>query len=274
MPELPEAETIARDLDRRVSGAVLSGARVARPDVLAPRLTSRRLAAGVRGRTVDRVGRRGKNVVLELSGGMRVFVNLGMTGRLVSSAAPAAAELRHIAARFALDDGRAILYDDARRFGRIDLLTAEDWARRSAALGVEPLSDDFTADLLYELTRRSKAPLRNWLLDQRHIAGVGNIYASEALYRARVRPTRRANRLTRKEAAGLRKGLRDVLAEAIKARGTTFSAYRDGEGAEGAFLPRLRVYGRDGLPCRRCRTTIRRTVIANRSAFYCPNCQK
>lgn len=274
MPELPEAETIARDLDRRIAGAVLRGARVTRPDILAPRLTPRRLADAVRGHSIERVGRRGKNIVIELSGGLRVLVNLGMTGRLVPSTAPAAAELRHVAARFQLENGGAVLYDDARRFGRIDLLDADAWARRTAELGAEPLSDEFTDERLFQLTRRSKTPLRNWLLDQTRIAGVGNIYANEALFRAYVRPTRRARRLTRKEAAALRDAIRDVLTEAIEARGTTFSAYRDGNGDEGAFQPRLRVYGREGEPCRRCRTPIRRVVISNRSAFYCPRCQR
>ncbi|MGH7578486.1 MAG: bifunctional DNA-formamidopyrimidine glycosylase/DNA-(apurinic or apyrimidinic site) lyase, partial [Longimicrobiales bacterium] len=188
--------------------------------------------------------------------------------------APAAAGLRHVAARFQLENGGAVLYDDARRFGRIDLLDADAWARRTAELGVEPLSDEFTAERLFQLTRGSKTPLRSWLLDQKRIAGVGNIYANEALFRARVRPTRRARRLTRNEAAALRKGIRDVLNDAIKARGTTFSDYRDGNGDAGAFQPRLRVYGREGEPCRRCRTPIRRVVISNRSAFYCPRCQK
>ncbi len=274
MPELPEVETIARDLARRVTGVTITGARVIRPDVLGKGLTPRKLASAVRGKRIEHVGRRGKNIVLELAGAVRILVNLGMTGRVVSSRARAADELRHIAVRFALDDGSELLYDDARRFGRINVFRPGDWERRTGELGVEPLSDEFTADRLYELTRTSITRLRNWLLDQRRIAGVGNIYANEALFRAGVRPTRRARALKRREAAPLRDALRDVLSEAIESRGTTFSAYRDGEGAEGEFLPRLRVYGREGEPCVTCGTPIRRIVLTNRSAYYCPQCQR
>jgi formamidopyrimidine-DNA glycosylase len=274
MPELPEAETIVRDLARRVTGQTITGARVVKPDILTPPLTPRRLASAVRGRTIERVGRRGKSIIFELSGDMRLMVSLGMTGRVVSSNARAAADLRHIAARFSLKDGGELLYDDARRFGRINVLAPEDWQRRTGQLGVEPLSDEFTGDRLYDLTRTSITPLRNWLLDQRRIAGVGNIYANEALFRAGVRPTRRARDLKRREAAPLRDAIRDVLSEAIESRGTTFSAYRDGEGEEGAYEARLRVYGREGEPCVNCGTPIRRVVLSNRSAFYCPKCQR
>jgi formamidopyrimidine-DNA glycosylase len=274
MPELPEAETIVRDLQRRVTGATLTGARVVWPDILAPGLTPRKLQLAVRGRTIQHVGRRGKNIVLELAGDVRVMINLGMTGRVVSSLAPAAAGLRHIAVRFPLLDGGELLYDDARRFGRIDVLAARDWERRTAELGVEPLSDAFTPEHLHRLTRGSITPLRNWLLDQRRVAGMGNIYANEALFRARVRPTRRARNLTRREADALRNAIRDVLAEAIAARGTTISDYRDGEGETGGFDVLLRVYGREGEPCLNCGTPIKRIVVTNRSAFYCPHCQK
>jgi formamidopyrimidine-DNA glycosylase len=274
MPELPEAETIARDIARRVTGAVITGARVARPDVLAPGLTPRRLSGAVRGRTIERVGRRGKNVLLELSGPVHLLFNLGMTGHVISSRSPGTGDLGHIAVRFTLADGSELLYDDARRFGCIAIYGPDEWERRTAELGVEPLSDEFTGDRLFHLTRTSITPLRNWLLDQRRVAGVGNIYANEALFRAGVRPTRRARRLTRAEAARLRDALRDVLLEAIEARGTTFSSYRDGEGAEGGFEPRLRVYGREGEPCLNCGTPIRRVTLTNRSAYYCPRCQR
>jgi formamidopyrimidine-DNA glycosylase len=167
-----------------------------------------------------------------------------------------------------------LLYDDARRFGRLDLCDADRWAERDAALGVEPLSDAFTGERLYELTRTSIVPIRNWLLDQRRVAGVGNIYANEALYRAGVRPTRRARTLTRAECSRLAGALRDVLQESIAARGTTISDFRDGRGEPGGFEKWLRVYARDGQPCRTCPSPIKRKVLTNRSAFYCPNCQR
>lgn len=274
MPELPEAETIARDLDARVRGAVVEHVRVPRPDILVPGLTPARLSRRIGGHRIERVGRRGKNVLIELDGELRLLINLGMTGHLITSDAGRASDMRHIAARFFLADRRAILYDDARRFGRIALYDASTWPARDALLGIEPLSGEFTGERLFRLTRRTRVPLRNWLLDQRHVAGVGNIYANEALYRAGVRPTRRAFRLTRAEAERLRSALVEVLSEAIDARGTTIDDYRDGSGESGSFQLRLRVYDQAGTTCPRCGGTIRRIVLTNRSAYYCPGCQR
>ena len=270
MPELPEAETIARDLRGRVVGRTVTHVRIAKPDILAPGLTARRLGAALRGHAIREVGRRGKNVVLRFDDGRVLLVNLGMTGRLVFSGAPRAGELRHVAARLGLDDGRAILYDDIRRVGCIELVPAGQWEERQQRLGVEPLSDELTAERLHALTRGSRVAIRNWLLDQTKLAGVGNIYANEALFRAGIRPTRRAGTLRRRETAALR----DVLHEAIAARGTTVSDYRDAAGEAGGFGPRLRVYGREGEPCPVCGTPIKRVVIGGRSAFYCPRCQR
>lgn len=273
MPELPEAETIVRDLQSRLPGATVARVVVTHADVLHKGLTPALLNRRLRNRTISGVSRRGKNVVIEFDEGLRLVINLGMTGRVVTSDASRAGELRHIAVSLNLRDGRAILYDDARRFGDLDLRDEPGWATRDAELGVEPLSDDFTADRLHLLTRTSITPIRNWLLDQRRIAGVGNIYAIEALYRAGIRPTRRARTLRRRETAILRDTLRAVLQESIDARGTTISDYRDASGEPGAFNQRLRVYDREGLPCLNCGSTIKRVVLSNRSAFYCPTCQ-
>lgn len=272
MPELPEAETIARDLDPRLRGARIIGVRVHHGDVLGR--PADELGDALLGRTVAGVGRRGKNVVIEFEDEGRLMVNLGMTGRLVLSDAPRAGECRHVAVRLDLEDGRTLLYDDVRRFGRLDLYEPETWPARDAELGLEPLGDEFTADALRAMTRRTRTPIRNFLLDQRRVAGVGNIYALEALFRAGIRPTRRAHRVTRAEATRLRDALRDVLADAIVHRGTTVSDYRDGSGEAGGFEPLLRVYGREGRPCLACGTPIKRTVLTNRSAFYCPACQR
>jgi formamidopyrimidine-DNA glycosylase len=274
VPELPEAETIVRDLRSRVPGHRIVRVTVTRPDILHTGLTARRLRRSLEGSTITGVSRRGKNVVLELEGELRLVINLGMTGRVVTSEAAGAGELRHIAARFHLADGRAILYDDARRFGDIDLRDRQGWIERDAQLGVEPLSAALTAERLHELTRSSITPIRNWLLDQRRIAGVGNIYAIEALFRAGVRPTRRARTLRRRETTALRDALRAVLQESIDARGTTISDYRDGSGERGNFDRRLRVYDREGLPCLTCESLIKRVVLSNRSAYYCPRCQR
>jgi len=274
MPELPEAETIVRDLRDRISGATVRSARIVHADILGPGLDAVRLDRLLAGRRILAVGRRAKNVVLTFEGDLRLVINLGMTGRLVVSDSPRAGEMRHIAAAFDLEDGRAILFDDTRRFGRLDLHDAEGWRERDSALGIEPLSEGFTADHLYRSTRTSRTPIRNWLLDQRRVAGIGNIYASEALFRASIRPDRFTRSLSEPEAAGLRDALRDVLRAAIEARGTTLSDYRDASGEAGGFEPLLRVYGRAGQPCPRCGTTIQRIVMSNRSAFFCPACQR
>jgi formamidopyrimidine-DNA glycosylase len=272
MPELPEAETIARDLDPRLRGARIIGVEVYHDDVLAR--PAGEVGRALVGRTIASVGRRGKNVVIAFEDDGRLMVNLGMTGRLVLSDAPRARDCRHVAVRLDLEDGRALLYDDVRRFGLLHLYEPETWAARDAQLGLEPLCDDFTGAALWDLTKRTRTPIRNFLLDQARVAGVGNIYAVEALHRAGIRPTRRAHRLTRAEASALRDALRDVLAEAIAKRGTTVSDYRDASGEVGGFEPLLRVYGREGRPCNACGSPVKRKVLTQRSAFYCPACQR
>lgn len=273
MPELPEVETIVRDLRERIPGATISKVSVKHPDVLVAD-SAAQFQRALRGRRMSSVDRRGKNIVIALDNGSTLVVHLGMTGRLMVTKTPGSSGFRHIAVRFDLEDGRSLLYDDVRRFGRLEYFAAGHWDRRALEFGVEPLSDDFTASRLFELTRLSISPIRNWLLDPYRVAGIGNIYANEALFRAGVRPTRRANTLTRAESARLRETLRAVLQESIDRRGTTFSDYRDANGEEGAFLPLLQVYDRAGQPCVRCGTPIKRIVLSNRSAFYCPKCQR
>ncbi len=267
MPELPEAETIAAGLRASVTDATVTGVEVLHPDVL--RESPDAFARHVTGRRIRSVSRRGKNVVLELEGGGVLLVNLGMTGRLL----PSPSAPTHPALRFALDDGRTLVYDDVRRFGCVELLEAPAWAERSGSLGPEPLAPSFTAADLAEGLARSRAPVRSWLLDQRRIAGVGNIYANEALFRAGVHPARPASSLSREEAGRLHGALRRVLREAIRARGTTLRDYRTAEGGRGGYAVRLRVYGREGEPCLRCKTPVERVVFGNRSAFFCPRCQ-
>lgn len=271
MPELPEVETIARDLDPRLSGARIVQVRIRHADVITA--TPEAFAEGLEGLHITGVRRRGKNVVVRLEDDSRLVINLGMTGRLVTSDAPRAGDLRHVAVRFLLHDGRDLLYDDTRRFGILQHLTPAEWRVRDAELGIEPLGDAFTTDALWRLLRKTRSPVRNFLLDQYRVSGIGNIYALEALHRAGIRPTRRSHRITRAEASRLRDALRDVLERAIQHRGTTFSDYRDGSGEAGGFQPLLRVYGREGLPCPACGAAIRRKVLTNRSAFYCPSCQ-
>ena len=273
MPELPEVETIVRDLRERIPGATISNVTVKQPDILSG-TTPTQFKRSLRGRRIEWVERRAKNIVIGLDDGSTLVVHLGMTGRLVVVQDERKAEFRHVAVRFELQDSRKLLYDDVRRFGRLEHFAVGHWEHRAVELGVEPLSDDFTAERLFQLTRLSRLPVRNWLLDPYRVAGVGNIYANEALFRAGVRPTRRTKKLTRAEAARLRDTLRDVLAEAIERRGTTLNDYRDASGAEGDFYPQLQVYGREDQPCVRCGTPIKRIVLSNRSAYYCRKCQR
>ena len=272
MPELPEAETIAKGLARVLPGRRIARARVLRPDVVDG--PPRRFSSRLRGRDVVEVGRRGKNVVLSLAGGDRVVVNLGMTGRLLhSSTSVPPRSARHPAVHFPLEGGGSLTFDDVRRFGRLSYMEPADWTRWSKGLGPEPLSPSFTGHRLGHTLASSRSPLRSLLLDQRRIAGVGNIYAVEALWAARLHPARPSNTVDDTGARALHRALRRVLRRAIDARGTTLRDYRTADGEEGGFGPALHAYGRERQPCRRCRTPLERLVLSGRSAFFCPRCQ-
>ena len=205
---------------------------------------------------------------------MVVLINLGMTGRLMLSSPTEPSPGTHPAVRFFLKGGGSLVFDDVRRFGVVERLTEDEWEARSNSLGPEPLSRSFTAQALGQGVSASRSPIRSWLLDQRRVAGVGNIYANEALYRAGIDPRRPARSLITEEVTALHRELRWVLRSAIRARGTTLRDYRDSSGEEGGFGPDLEVYGRDGELCSRCNGPIRRTVFGNRSAFICSICQQ
>jgi len=269
MPELPEAETIVRGLRPRLQQRVVTAVEVLRPDVLRQDVLAFR--EGVAGRTVRAVERRAKNVVFPLDGDRVLAVNLGMTGRLLHAPAPGSS--RHPAVRFSLDDGTTMVFDDVRRFGTVECLAADVWQTRSDRMGPEPLDPAFGPSDLRQALATSRAPMRSWLLDQTRIAGVGNIYANEALYLAGIDPRRPARDVTADEAERLHGAIREVLEQAIRAGGTTLRDYRTAEGDEGRYGNALRVYGRAGLPCPRCGAEIERVVFANRSAFLCPGCQ-
>jgi formamidopyrimidine-DNA glycosylase len=270
MPELPEVETIVRDLARLLPGATVRDVEVVHADLVQGESVAE-FAAGLRGATFREVTRRAKNILLRTDRGLLV-VNLGMTGRLLvldeGDAAPS-----HPGVRFPLRDGRVLAYHDVRRFGCLQRYTAEEWARREDELGVEPLSGDFTAEWLHRSAGRSRVALKTWLMDQRRVVGVGNIYASEALFRARIDPRRPANTLAADEAERVAGAVREVLQEAIDFRGTTLLDYRDASGERGEFAGRLRVYDREGEPCRTCGDPVERIVQGGRSTFFCPRCQ-
>ena len=220
---------------------------------------------------MESVARRGKNIVVELTGGRVLVVNLGMTGRLFLTGA--AARATHPAVRFVMDHGPVLVFDDVRRFGALEVLARADWAQRSRDLGPEPLSPRYRARDLHDGLSRSSSPIRSWLLDQRRVAGIGNIYANEALHMAGIHPRRPARSLNDAEARALHRAMRKVLRGAIRNRGTTLRDYRDASGQQGGNQGALAVYGRAGEPCPRCSTEIRRLVFGNRSAFYCRSCQ-
>lgn len=260
-----------RDLRRLITGATITAVEVMKPDLIGGS-GSDDFIRNLLGARINGIHRRAKNLVFDLADGF-LIVNLGMTGRMLVLSAEDALP-SHLGVRFTLGDRLLLLYQDVRRFGRLERLSAEEWAARDAAMGFEPLSDEFDEGTLYRLTRESRVAIKTWLMDQKRVVGVGNIYASEALFRARINPAREARRLTRRQVAALRSAIRDVLQEAIEFRGTTLLDYRDASGRRGEFAGRLRVYDRAGEPCRICSTPIRRIVQGGRSTFYCPNCQR
>ncbi len=273
MPELPEAETIVRGLRATVVGKTIARVEVVKADIL--RESKRRFTPRLRGRTISAVTRRAKNVVLELDDGSVIWVNLGMTGRLLPFDTPPRGSARptHPAVRFRFSDGGVLVFDDVRRFGTVEHLDAEARSERSSAMGPEPLAPGWRAEHLVEALGRSRSPARSWLLDQRRIAGVGNIYAAEALFLAGIDPRTPVRAIDPERGRALHGAIRDVLQGAIDAGGTTIRDYRNAEGEMGEYGRRLYVYGRDGAPCHRCGTTIERVVFSNRSAFLCPTCQ-
>ena len=282
MPELPEVETIRRDLAADLRDATIEGARLHHRDILLDGGPPARFTAALAGLRIAGVERRGKNLLLRLEPGALVLqAQVRMTGRFAVAgpedprgmAVRERRGFRHVAAEFELAGGRTLLYDDVRRLGGFRLQSAREWAAREADLGPEPLEPDYRAADLAAALGTGRAPVKNALLDQRRVAGIGNIYASEALFRARIDPRRPCADLDGTDLRRLHRALRAVLREALGSGGTTFSNYRAVNGRSGRFQERLRVYDREGEPCRRCGTAIRRIVQAGRSTFFCPDCQ-
>lgn len=277
MPELPEVESLRRILARSVVGRTIVGAVVREPRLR--RTVAHDLAATIAGRSIEAIGRRAKYLLIEMSGDHLMMVHLGMSGSLTHRRADFDArsfDARHDHVEFTLDDGTCVVYNDPRRFGLMMLLPRIEVAALAELkhLGPEPFAKEFNADYLWRVSRGRKGAIKNFLMDQRIVAGVGNIYASEILFRARVRPTRHAGRVTRAELGRIATITAQVLREAIGSRGTTFRSYRDSQGQPGRFANKLRVYDREGKPCVECATPIRAIVIGQRSSFYCPRCQK
>jgi formamidopyrimidine-DNA glycosylase len=298
MPELPEVETIARDLQRRVAGARIADAEVRWDRTIRHPQPAEQFVAEVRGASISRVGRRAKSVLIHLEDGRVMTVALRMTGALIV-APPGTPDDRYARVVFRLADGRELRYRDVRKFGRIGLWEdgsllmrrarkrpsrARGRVREAAAPyrigqvfarhGPEPLAPTFSAARLAERLRGRSARLKTLLLDQSFVAGIGNIYADEALWRARLHPLRAADTLTRPEIARLHRAVRAVLRQGIANRGSSFADYVGADGEPGANAEQLGVYRRTGEPCLRCGRTIERLIIGQRSTHFCPHCQR
>jgi formamidopyrimidine-DNA glycosylase len=260
VPELPEVETIVRTIAPRLEGREIRRATFSSPLVFRGEGEAR-----LAGRRIEAVRRHGKFIVLELSGGLRMTVHLGMTGKLLWNAAPG----RHARAVFELDRGR-LVYDDIRQFGRIEIGVGVP--ARVARLGPDALEVS-EADFAAALAGR-RGRIKPLLLNQRVLRGLGNIYVDEALFRAGIHPLAAAARLGRRRVPRLYGAIQQVLREAIERGGSSISDYVDAQGRRGSFQERHQVYGKAGQPCPRCGAAIRRIVVAQRGTHYCPKCQR
>ena len=280
MPELPEVETIARGLDRRVKGEVIESVWLgSKPEPL--KSPAREIAATLEGARIAGVRRVGKHIVIDLEGSegashrrrrgktacqrAQWIVHLGMTGRMLVCT-PDEEIAKHTHATAKLASGRELRFVDPRRFGRLSV--THDFA----APGSEPL--EVGPEKFVKLFKGRKTPIKSALLNQNLLSGVGNIYADESLFRSKIRPRRRASSLSQEDLRRLYLALQEVLKEAIELGGSSVSDYVDSDGEEGFFQLQHRVYGREGEPCLVCKTPIKRIVIAGRSSHYCPKCQR
>ena len=282
MPELPEVETVARDLRRLVVGSTIVGAAGDWPRMIASHASVAAFAEGIAGRRIAAVGRRAKLVVVDLSGDAALTIHLKMTGQLFVVPAGAPSD-RHLHLALALDDGREIRFRDIRKFGRVGLWPRDP--RTGAVLGgaaggelfaghgPEPLSASFTLQAFRARLKGRHGRLKPLLLDQAFVAGIGNIYADEALWRARLHPLRRATSLRPASEARLYRAVRFVLAEAIERRGASIDDYTAPDG-DGSMQEHLAVYQRAGEPCLRCGRPVRRIVVGQRATHYCSWCQR
>jgi formamidopyrimidine-DNA glycosylase len=275
MPELPEVETIRRQLAPHAEGLVLDRLEVLDPRWCEPAPPAE-VAAAVEGRTISALGRRGKYLIWELSDEVHLVMHLRMTGSLLLvPAEDDDPERPYLRARIVLGDGRRVLFVDPRRFGT-GIVLLGDAARDdyfAGRVGVEPLAPDFTGEALRALAHGRRAPVKSFLLNQERIAGVGNIYADEALFRARIHPLRGVDRLRPGQLSELRDAVVASLELGIDSRGATIDDFRDIDGARGSFQDRFLVHRREGEPCPRCGTPIRKMRAAGRGTYVCERCQ-
>lgn len=283
MPELPEVETVCRGLAPVLEGTRIIGARVNRPDLRRP--FPERMAERLNGRTVLRLHRRSKYILADLDSPETLLIHLGMSGRLLVSGDPLGTFVhdhpspeRHDHVVLDLENGARITYNDPRRFGAMDLISTAtaDSHPLLCDLGPEPLGNRFNDDHLAAAFKGRRAPVKAVLLDQRIVAGLGNIYVCEALFRAGISPKRRSAAISRRRVAGLVQAIRAVLVDAIAAGGSSLRDFRHADGELGYFQHRFDVYWRAGAACRRpgCQGHVCRITQSGRSSFYCPRCQR
>ncbi|MEZ4523710.1 MAG: DNA-formamidopyrimidine glycosylase [Thermomicrobiales bacterium] len=277
MPELPEVETVCRTLREPLVGRRIESVEVFWPRTVEPTPVAEFISE-VPGNGITRVDRRAKLIVFELSGGGVLTTHLRMTGQLLyrpAEAVKAAGRGNHLRVTFELDNGARLDFIDTRKFGRIRLLSLEDWEARSAEFGPEPLEAEFDPETFYSMLRSVNRQIKPLLLDQTFIAGIGNIYADEALYAARIHPQKISSSISKKKARLLHDAIVDTLSSAIENAGTTFRDYRSGLGESGTNQSRLLVYGAaPGTECARCGTPLRRIVVGQRGSTICPRCQR
>ena len=286
MPELPEVETIRRQLEPDLSGRRFEAVEVL-DSYFAKPATPGAFEAAAEGRTVTDVGRRGKYLVLELDNGRSLVIHLRMTGSITllapdGTANPGDARIydpgdavKHLKARFTLDDGGEMLFADPRRFGRGFIAAPDELAVYfDDRLGAEPLSDDFTVEEMARVSAGRTGPLKSFLLNQKAVAGVGNIYADEALHRAGLHPLSPGGSMKPEHHEALRDGVVEALQRGLDLGGASIDDYRDARGETGAMQNEFLVHRREGEDCPRCGGTIQRIVVGGRSTYFCPDCQK
>jgi formamidopyrimidine-DNA glycosylase len=274
VPELPEVETIVREIAPRLEGCRIARVELRKTDVLR-QVTKPRLIKALQGNPIEQVYRRAKHAVFRLASGHRMVIQPRMTGSLLVYDRPLTRdELKYVVLICTLDDGRTFVYRDVRRLGTIWLLDETGWAGYTGRIGPEPLEDTFTPFVFADRLKGTRTAVKKAIMDQRRVAGVGNIYANEALFDARLNPAKRTNRLSLDEFARLHAAIVDVLQRALKSSGTTLRDYRTGTGERGRFQFKLRVYGRGGEKCLNCgRKLVLTHKIDLRQTVFCRRCQ-
>lgn len=274
MPELPEVETVRRSLEEKLKGKTFIDVEVFLEKMFKG-VAPEQAAEHLKGKRINGIDRRGKYLIINLTGGAALVIHLRMTGQLLYCP-PEQERAKHTHIIFHLNNNCQLRFADQRQFGKIHLVSARELENLAGLkdLGVEPLSDGFTRELFKKELKKRRTKIKPLLLDQTFVAGIGNIYADEALFRAMLNPERVASSLNQREASRLYLAIKEVLVEGIENKGTSIKDYVDGNGNQGGNQFNLRVYGREGEPCVKCGRIIERKVIGGRSSHFCPKCQK